>query len=172
VRALIGRRVQRLSQGVNRALPVAAVIGLEFDLGLASRVSGLSEYEMLDVLEEAMAAGLVTEVPGRLGRFGFSHALIRHSLYDALGATRRAHIHRRVAEALEEMWPQSDAHLPSVAHHWFSAGPAGDTVKAVSYARQAGEKALAELAYEEAAEHFQRALAALEPGGVDAAVIP
>lgn len=164
VRAVIRRRLQRLSPDVNRALPVAAVIGMEFDLGLASRANGLTEYEMLDVLDEAVAAALVTEVPGRLGWFSFSHALIRHSLYDAIGPTRRAHLHRKVAEALEETWPQPDSHLPSLAHHWFSAGPAGDTAKAVVYARQAGEKALTELAYEEAADHFQRSLTMLEPG--------
>lgn len=163
VRAVIDRRLQRLSLDVNRALPVAAVIGMEFDLGLASRANGLTESEMLDVLDEAMASALVTEVPGRLGRFSFSHALIRHSLYDSLGPTRRAHLHRKVAEALEATGPQPEAHLPSLAHHWFSAGPAGDTAKAVTYARQAGDKALSELAYEEAADHFQRSLTMLEP---------
>ena len=164
VRVVIGRRLQRLSPDVNRVLPVAAVIGMEFDLRLASRATGLTEPDMLDVLDEAVAAALVTEVPGRLGRFSFSHALIRHSLYDALGPTRRAQLHRRVAEALEEAWPQPDAHLPSLAHHWFAAGPTGDAAKAVAYARQAGEKALTELAYEEAADHFQRSLTMLEPG--------
>ena len=164
VRGVIGRRLQRLSADVNRALPIAAVIGMEFDLGLSSRASGLTENEMLDVLDEAIAAALVTEVPGRPGRFSFSHALIRHSLYDALGPSRRAQLHRKVAEALEEAWPQPDAHLPSLAHHWFSAGPTGDTAKAVAYARQAGDKALTELAYEEAADHFQRSLTMLERG--------
>ncbi|MCA1676158.1 MAG: hypothetical protein LC799_29610, partial [Actinobacteria bacterium] len=164
VRVVIGRRLQRLSPEVNRALPVAAVIGTEFDLALASRANDLTEHEMLDVLEEAMAAALVTEVPGRLGRFGFSHALIRHSLYDALGPSRRAHLHRKVAEALEQTRRQPDDYLPSLAHHWFAAGPAGDTAKATAYARQAGEKAVIELAYEEAADHFQRSLAMLEPG--------
>ena len=164
VRVVIGRRLQRLSAAVNRTLPVAAVIGMEFDLSLASRVNDLTESEMLDVLEEAMAAALVSEVPGTVGRFSFSHALIRHSLYEGLGRTRRAHLHGKVAEALERTWPQPRDYLPSLAHHWFSAGRAGDTAKAVAYARQAGEKALAELAYEEAADHFQRSLAVLEPG--------
>ncbi|MCA1690969.1 MAG: hypothetical protein LC733_01765, partial [Actinobacteria bacterium] len=113
VRAVIGRRLQRLSPDVNRVLPVAAVIGMEFDLGLASAATGLTESDMLDVLDEAKAAALVIEVPGRLGRFSFAHALVRHSLYDALGPTRRAHLHRKVAEALEETCPQSEAHLPS-----------------------------------------------------------
>ncbi|MDQ3640606.1 MAG: AAA family ATPase, partial [Actinomycetota bacterium] len=165
VRGVIRRRLERLSPDVNRALPVAAVIGMEFDLDVTSRATGLTEHEMLDVVEEAMAAALVTEVPGRVGRFSFAHALIRHSLYDALGPTRRAQLHREVAEALEALWPQPDAQLPSLAHHWFSAGPTGDTAKALMYARQAGDKALSELAYEEAADHFQRSLTMLETGG-------
>ena len=167
VRVVIGRRLQRLSAAVNRTLPAAAVIGMDFDLSLASKVNDLTESEMLDALEEAMAAALVTEVPGTVGRFSFSHALIRHSLYEGLGRTRRAHLHRKVAEALERTWPQPRDYLPSLAHHWFCAGRAGDTAKAVAYARQAGEKALTELAYEEAAEHFQRSLAVLEPANED-----
>ena len=167
VRGVIARRLQRLSPDVNRALPVAAVIGMEFDLDLTSRASGLSECEMLDVLDEAVSAALVTEVPGRVGRFSFSHALIRHSLYDAVGPTRQAQLHRKVAEALEEAWPRPDAHLSSLAHHWLSAGPGGDTAKAVAYARQAGVRALTELAYEEAADHFQRSLSMLDAGKRD-----
>jgi len=66
VRVVIGRRLQRLSVDVNRTLPVAAVIGMEFDLDLASRANGLTEYEMLDVLEEAMA-GARDRSPGQSG---------------------------------------------------------------------------------------------------------
>ena len=51
------------------------------------------------------------------------------TLYDAIGPTRRAYLHRKVAVAMEETWPQPDAHLPSLAHHWFSAGPAGDSAQ-------------------------------------------
>ena len=48
-----------------------------------------------------MTAGLVAERVGGPGRFTFVHALIRHTLYEELGATRRARMHRRIAEALE-----------------------------------------------------------------------
>ena len=36
-------------------------------------------------------------------RFSFAHALTQHTLYEDLGATRRARVHRKIAEALEEL---------------------------------------------------------------------
>ena len=43
----------------------------------------------------------------------------------------------------------------------------GGRGKAIGYARQAGERALANLAFEEAAAHFERALGVLEPRDPD-----
>ncbi len=162
VREVLARRIARLSPGVNRALAIAAVIGRDFELSLASTASQLPEEEMLDLLEEACGAAFVTEVPGHPGRFTFSHALIRLALYDQLGLARRAFMHRRVAEALEAQGPASSVPVPALAHHWFAAGAAGDWSKAVRYSRQAGDAARAELAYEEAAVHFERAVTAVQ----------
>ena len=53
------------------------------------------------------------------GRFAFSHALVNHTLYEALGPTRRARLHRRVAEALEELCGDDPgARLGELAQHW------------------------------------------------------
>ena len=169
VRDVIRRRLRRLSEGVNRALTVAAVIGQDFDLSVASRANKLADEELLDLLEEAGHAAFVTEVPDSPGRFCFAHALIRHTLYDGLGLARRAQIHRQVAEALESQKAQSGVTAQALAHHWLSAGTSGDSAKAVHYARQAGERALAELAYEEATVHFERALSSLDPDSDDPA---
>ena len=37
------------------------------------------------------------------GHYAFAHALIQRSLYEGLGPTRRARVHRRVGEALEQL---------------------------------------------------------------------
>jgi hypothetical protein len=55
------------------------------------------------------------------------------------------------------------ARIEELAYHWLAATRAADVGKAIGYARQAGERALAGLAFEEAAAHFERALAVLEP---------
>ncbi len=58
VRLVIGSRVARLGEGVSRVLPLAAVIGREFDLDLLARVTERSEDELLDLLDAAIAVAL------------------------------------------------------------------------------------------------------------------
>ena len=53
------------------------------------------------MLDEAIAARLVTDVPGAPGRMRFMHALVRDTLYDALPHVRRLELHRRAGEAIE-----------------------------------------------------------------------
>ena len=60
--------------------------------------------ELLDQLETAVAASVLAESSEQVGRFRFVHALINQTLYEGLGATRRARMHQRVAEALEELY--------------------------------------------------------------------
>ncbi len=82
-------------------LSVAAVIGREFDLDLLLAVTDRDEDELLELLERAVAASVLNEASAMPGRFYFAHALINHTLYEDMGNTRRARLHRRIAEALE-----------------------------------------------------------------------
>ncbi len=162
VREVIGRRLSRLSKATNRILSLGAVIGRQFDVTLLSRVAETSEDAVLDALDEATTAALIREVTG--GQFTFRHALIRTTLYEELSATRRARLHRRFGEVLEDLAQgQLEARVEELAHHWLAATEAVDAAKAVSYARQAAERALAGLAFEEAAAYYERALAVWTP---------
>jgi class 3 adenylate cyclase len=159
VREVLGRRVERLGQDGRKALSVAAVIGRDFDVELLWRVSERSEEELLELLEEAVAASVLVESTSVPGRFSFAHALINHTLYEDLGTTRRARLHRRVGEALEELvGAEPEARVSELAHHWAKATAAVDLHKAATYARMAGERALAELAPDEALRWFGQAL--------------
>jgi class 3 adenylate cyclase/tetratricopeptide (TPR) repeat protein len=159
VREVIGSRAARLGEIGRNVLSLAAVIGRDFDLGLLARVSDVGEDELLDLLEVATEAALVVEDPDVAGRFSFSHALVQHTLYSDLGATRRARAHRRVAETLEALYgTDSDDRIGELAFHWASATQPVDSDKAVSYARRAGERALEALAPDEAVRHFAQAL--------------
>src|SRR5207237_243932 len=82
---------------------LAAVIGRTFDTELLARLVKLDEDELIDALDKALEAAVVVESPDRVGRFNFAHALINHTLYEGLSATRRARMHQRVAEALEDL---------------------------------------------------------------------
>jgi tetratricopeptide (TPR) repeat protein len=159
VREVIGRRVERLGEKTRGVLTVAAVIGREFDVDLLERVAREDEEELLDVLDGAVESSLLVESASRPGRFAFAHALINHTLYEEHGATRRARLHLRIAEALEDICGSDPGpRLAELAHHWSAATASIDPSKAVDYSRRAAERALAELAPNEAVKWFAHAL--------------
>ena len=122
---------------------------------------------ILELLDEAIEARVVSEVPGLIGRMRFAHALIREAAYHRLSRSRRVQLHRQVGEALEALYSSDlDAHLAELAYHFFESAAGGNGEKAVDYARRAGARAVALLAYEEAARLYKMALEAL---GLDAA---
>jgi eukaryotic-like serine/threonine-protein kinase len=170
VREVIGRRLHHLSGECNELLTLASVLGREFDLAALAAVSGLERDSFLELLDEATEARVVSEIPGVLERMRFAHALIRDAAYHALGRGRRVQLHRQVGEALEALYSSDlDAHLAEIANHFFEAAPGGNGLKAVDYARRAGARAIALLAYEEAARLYQMALEALGPDGTGSA---
>ena len=183
VREAIGRRLSRLSDTCNRTLQGAAVIGREFSLSvlkrasegerkLGSRQRSDGHTTVLEALDEAVAARVVEPLGQSsglagfgvtLGRYRFSHALIRETLYDALSVTDRTRWHRAVGEALEDAHHASlDTVVDEIAHHFFQAAPRGNAGKAIRYAVRAGAHSAATFAYEKAAAHYERAVQLLE----------
>ena len=165
VREVVERRVAALGDQPRELLTAAAVIGRGFDLALLARLVEIGEGELLEALERAVAASLLTESTDRVGRFSFAHALINHTLYEGLGATRRARMHLQVAEALEDLYgTDSDEQLAELALHWRLATVSVDKQKAASYSLRAGQRALDSLAPSEAAKLFGDALEQLGKG--------
>lgn len=165
VRDVVARRVARLSTAANQVLRVGSVAGPVFSIELLEHLSGTIDDtgNVLEALEEAVGAGLLLEDHAFVGRYVFAHALVRETLYDQLGAVRRARLHRRVGEVLETL-PDPEHRLDELAYHFARAVPDGQAEKAVGYGVRAGRRALEGLAYEEGVEHLERALAALEAG--------
>ena len=160
VRETITRRFEYLSKPAHELLTMASVIGREFDLDVLARVRDQPPAALIDPLEEAVELSVVEELPGPVARYAFVHALFRETLYDALRKRERIDLHRRVGESLEA---GHGAHPAELGHHFFQAAAAGEGVeKAVEYAAAAGADADARFAYEEAADHYRRALAALD----------
>ncbi len=158
VREVIGSRVARLGEGPRRVLSFAAVIGRDFDLELLALITERSDDELLDILDRAVTAALGREVRESPGRYSFSHVLIQHTLHDDMGGTRRARAHRQVAEALESLCAgRPGQRVGELAHHWLSATQPTDAAKAIFYAQQAGDAALAALAPDDAVRYFSQA---------------
>jgi hypothetical protein len=142
------------------------VIGRDFDLDLLLYVVRETEDELLDLLDAGVKASLLQEHSERTGAFSFAHNLINHTLYEDLGPTRRTRLHRRVAEALEDLCGgEPGSRIEELARHWTAATAPIDAARAVSYASQAGEHALQKLAPDEAVRWFDQALELLDKTG-------
>jgi tetratricopeptide (TPR) repeat protein len=166
VRTAIRRHLAPLGPEDRRLLTLAAVMGREFELAALQTACERSAAWVLERLAVAADARIVAEVRGTLGRYRFAHALIRETLYGDLAPATRAQTHRQVALALEAQGVgDGGAPLGELAHHFYHAARLGEAGKAGDYALRAAREATATLAYEEAVDHFDRALQcfALEP---------
>ena len=158
VREVVGGRVARLGDRAERSLSFASVIGRTFDLDLLTRVTRFAEDELLEILQAATTAALVREIAGPPGYYMFAHSLIRHTIYESLGPTRRARAHRQVAEALEDICgSRPGSRIGDLARHWLNASDDAASDRAIRYARQAGDAALNALAPAEALRYFNQA---------------
>jgi hypothetical protein len=156
VREVVSARVGRLDERSRRLLGLAAVAGSELDVELVRAASGVPEEEVLDALELAQRAGFLRELPGD-GGLAFTHALVRDALVDELSAARRAHLHRRVADALTERAERApDPWLAPLAHHAL-AGAGNEPEPALAYALDAAAQAVQRLAWEDAIDLLERA---------------
>jgi serine/threonine protein kinase/tetratricopeptide (TPR) repeat protein len=167
VKEVVGRRLARLSEPCNRVLTLAAVIGREFSFSILQALADSPEDVLLDIMDQAFGSKIVQDAPGVPGRYTFTHALIRETLYGELTAARRARLHQRVAQVLERLATSSRESLADIAYHYGQAASIGDVDKTVDYAIRAGEQAAAALALEEAARFYEIALQALDFGPDD-----
>jgi predicted ATPase/class 3 adenylate cyclase len=169
LRAIITRRLGRLGPTTQEVVTVAAVAGRAFEVEVVGRACGLERAAVLAALDEATASREIAEVPGSGGgTFAFSHELVRQALYAELPAGRRAELHRRVGEALERLRGDDEAWLSSLAHHFAEGAAAGVADRAVEFGELAGARALRAFAYEEAVDHYRRALDAARGTEADA----
>ncbi len=166
VRDVIVRRVRHLTEPCARVLSISTVLGPEFGLEVLRRLDDHDAEVLLDRLGEAVRAGLLAPVPGTIGRYRFTHDLVRQSLYEELSPVQRLRLHRRAGETLENLFADAaDAPLEQLAYHFHEASAAGEALtahKAADYARRAGDQAALALAYEEAVRLYRMALEAVD----------
>ena len=156
-------RTQGLSKGCRTVLKLASFLGESFSLQVLCALSGKSEEELLDLLEEGIRQRILLS-DGLL--FQFAHPLIRHVFYADPSAARRQRIHLQIVQTLQRLYADClDAHLLDIAHHLVRAGQAADTDTVVTYARRAGDQAFGLFAWGDAASYYEAALAAAESSG-------
>ncbi|MEU3519457.1 BTAD domain-containing putative transcriptional regulator [Streptomyces sp. NPDC006654] len=156
VRDVLRRRLRQLPEGAPAVLQLASVVGRETEVGVlveAADPARHGEPEVLDAIEAAVVAGLLTEPAPGVVRF--AHALVRDTLYTDLVGVRRARLHARLAEVLRRRRPDD---LAALAHHFARAANARTAALAVEYSLGAADLAERRYAHDTAVELLTQAI--------------
>ncbi len=171
IAAVLERRLNRLSSDCQNLLGKAAVLGGSFELSqLKPMIGEQNEDDILDLLEEALHAGILTEEgTGAHIIYHFWHPLIISHLYGRLSAARRAQLHRKAAEAVKTISSEkaaeavktisSEKAAATIVYHLSKGG--GDPKQIAHYAEVAGNQAYMLAAYAEAQQYYLQVLQAL-----------
>lgn len=158
-RQVIEGRLARLDPDVQRSLEIAAVIGQNVPLGIWRAASGVDDAELAAAVGRAIDAHLIVERPDP-AILGFTHALVRETLYLRQPLQQRRLLHQRVAEILAT---RPEPPLNEVAFHFARA----DDPRAVDWLVRAGERALAFYATNDAISALTRAHELAGRSGLD-----
>ncbi|HEX6499447.1 MAG TPA: AAA family ATPase [Micromonosporaceae bacterium] len=162
VRELLGQRLSMLPPECVDLLGTAAVLGGEFTAEALAAIVGGPVGEVDALLAPAVPAGVLVPASSP-GSLRFVHDLFRATAYDSLSPGERARRHRVVGGVLGDRWAAGwPVPAAEVAAHLARAGPDA-AAEAVRYAVLAAREAAGRLAYEDAAAHYERALALLSP---------
>jgi eukaryotic-like serine/threonine-protein kinase len=144
--AVIKRRLDRVPQGAQALLQIAAVVGRDIDLAV---LQATDETAKLNEWLRACAGAAVLEAKG--SGWHFAHAKLRDALLRSLPPDQVKTINAKVAEISERVHPDKPALL---AHYWRMAG---SRPREAVFTAAAGEQALANGAYQEAIRYLNRA---------------
>ena len=150
-------RLDRLSP-VKEVAQIGAAIGREFTYGLLAAVTQIGPDELARALMQLAEAELVFvrgEPPE--ATYIFKHALLQDAAYASLLRARRQQLHSRIAQAIEEQFPETPTRRPEILAHHYDA--AGLEHQAKDYWTRAGKLALSRSAYAEAIAHLAKAQA-------------
>jgi len=165
IQQVLAARIDRLGADQKAAIQLAAVLGREFSLELATQVwDGTVPLE--ERLQELKGLEFFRERHGTAERtFVFKHALTREVAYDGMPQPRRRHLHGRAGTALEQSQAsQRLEHWDLLAYHYsHSADPA----RAIPYLVVAGDRAKDRYANEEAIAAYGQAVSLIEQTGSD-----
>ena len=168
LQALLMARIDRLDEETKSTLQAASVIGRAFYYRILASISDkaltlgkqMLSLERAELLREA---GRVPEL-----EYMFKHDLARDAAYGSILNRKRREFHRRVGEAMEEIFAgHLEEHAHRLAQHFALAG---DHERALRYFTMAGEVAEALNATTDSTAHFGRALDSARQMGDQAAI--
>jgi class 3 adenylate cyclase/predicted ATPase len=158
--SLLGR-LDRLGPAAKNVAQAAAAIGRDFSYELLAAAAPLAEPELQEALRRLVEAGLIFQrgVPPA-AEYLFKHALVQDTAYSTLLRGARQALHRRIAEAMEQRFPDLVETRPEIlAHHY---GEAAIADKAITHWHRAGKSSVARSAVREAVAQLRRGLSLLD----------
>ncbi|PWG15159.1 transcriptional regulator [Streptomyces sp. V2] len=166
VHDVVRDRMAGLDDGARDLLHMAALIGRDVDLRLLSRAGGVDVADCLRHLEPLRTLGLLEPAPHDRSALRFAHDLVRESVSGTATEQRAAHMHLRVADALEETHADDECAAERLAHHLWAAGPLAEPDRTARAVIHAGRRAAAKLAFESAGRLLRAAVQATRASGL------
>lgn len=167
ITAVLDLRLARITEKCQRLLERAAVLDDAFHFeticAMASGSAPPDEELILDLLEEGLQAGmLVEEGQGANITFTFWHPLLQTYLYERLSAARRASLHRRAAQVMQEHYNGRESEgAAKITYHLVHGG--GPPTQIARYAELAANRDYSLSAYLDAEKHYRLVLEYLGP---------
>jgi tetratricopeptide (TPR) repeat protein len=159
-----GSSFERLSPEQHRILAYASSIGSEFDFSLLVAAMGVEEERLAEQLEHLVHLGVLRERVGG-DRFGFVEEEFRARIYRSLTESRLRVLHRKIAEAMERMYPTPSAEVVAELGRHFFLGKVPE--KSRRYNQLASENAREADDPESAAHYLERVRVDLEAASGD-----
>ena len=153
-------RLDRLAT-VKAVAQLGATLGRTFAYELLQAVSPLDESMLQHGLRQLVEAELVYQrgVPPQ-ATYTFKHALIQDAAYQSLLRSMRQQYHQKIAQVLEERFPETAETQPELlAHHYTEAG---FNEQAIAYWQRAGRRAYERSANVEAVSYLTKGLELLK----------
>jgi class 3 adenylate cyclase/tetratricopeptide (TPR) repeat protein len=136
VQAVIGARIDRLTQRDRDLLQIGAIIGKEFQFSILQNVASQDSENLEPVLDHLCMAGLLQHRSSPDGRgYEFCHPLIQEVAYTTQLKDRRSTLHGAVARAIEQFQlGPTDEFAALLSYHFDEAG---EVRSAADYAARA-----------------------------------
>ncbi len=158
VRALVDRRLDRLSERGREVLDAASVLARDVSVDLLASMCEVPTEAVFDALEESLGARLLVEDGGDVDVYLFPHVLTRNVVYSAIEPERRMRLHRRAGDAIEQSDRVGPRRCVDLARHFGEAAAFSGESKAAEWSEQAGDDAAARFAFAEAARWYEQAV--------------
>jgi class 3 adenylate cyclase/tetratricopeptide (TPR) repeat protein len=124
VEAVLGSRIDRLTEVDKLFLQAAAVVGKEFSLSVVAKVAQVAIQIARASLQLLVGAEMLYERPDvQRDDFSFRHPLVQEAAYGSLLTEQRSHLHRGTAAALAVKFrDRLDEYSSLIGYHWEKGG--------------------------------------------------